>query len=63
MGSGVTECGREDLGVSQAGEASGKTFNPVESFTYIPRERKIRTTEICHGEGQQSVEKNRLLGK
>lgn len=62
-GIGVTERGREDLGFSQAGEASGKTFNSVESFTYIHCEREIRTTEIRNGEGKQSVEVNCLLGK
>ena len=56
----VTECGREDLGSSQPGEASGKTSNSAEPFTYTHREREIRTTVIWNGEERKTPCGNEL---
>lgn len=57
----VTECGREDLGFSQPGEASGKTSNSAEPFTYTHGEREIRTTVIWNGEERKTPCGNELL--
>lgn len=58
----VTECGREDLGFSQA-EVLERPLSLLNLSPTFTMKREIRATEIWSGDGKGSVEMNSFLGE